>query len=101
MANASEMLNFFKRDADVASSSLQAQNLLAEAVQLAFGFLVDHMQAELGQAMPSFLNPRQDEPDQDGNKRPSAINDRQRSSLFHFSITFCQEFLLNVALKAF
>jgi len=66
MANASEMLNFFKRDSDVLPSCLPSQNLLAEAIQLAFNFLVDYMQAELGHMMPAFLNPKPDEADQDG-----------------------------------
>ena len=36
MANASELLHFYKQDGDISRFSLDAQDVLAEAVQVAF-----------------------------------------------------------------
>ncbi|CAH1973561.1 unnamed protein product [Acanthoscelides obtectus] len=51
LANASELLHFLKSDRHVSAFSLQAQDTLADAVQLAFKNLVACLTDELGQAM--------------------------------------------------
>lgn len=57
MANASELLHFVKHDRQLqgAPHIMEAQDSLAEAVQLAFSHLVDCLQEELANAMPAFL----------------------------------------------
>ncbi|XP_048258365.1 afadin-like [Haliotis rufescens] len=56
MANASEVLHFFKQDHDVQPFSHDAQELLAEAVQMAFQHLVRCLQVDLQRVMPAFLD---------------------------------------------
>ena len=57
MANASELLHFVKHDLQLqdALHMTAAQDSLAEAVQVAFSYLVGCLQAELTNAMPAFL----------------------------------------------
>jgi len=57
MANASELLHFVKHDRQLqeAPQMMEAQDSLAEAVQLAFSHLVGCLQEELSNAMPAFL----------------------------------------------
>lgn len=55
MANASEMLHFFKQDIDIGPNSGEAQDVLADAVQDIFRDLVYIMQTDLNGYMPSFL----------------------------------------------
>ncbi|CAL4163961.1 unnamed protein product, partial [Meganyctiphanes norvegica] len=66
MANASELLHFLKQDRHVCGYSLDAQDILAEAVQVAFRSLVEYMQAELSTAMPLFLEDRDDMNEEEG-----------------------------------
>ena len=66
MANASELLHFLKQDRHICGYSLNAQDILAEAVQVAFRSLVDCMQAELSTAMPLFLEDRDDRDEEEG-----------------------------------
>ena len=59
MANASELLHFLKHDVELCvpsgSGNMNAQDLLAEAVQLAFRYLVICMQQQLTINMPAML----------------------------------------------
>ena len=55
MANASEILHFLKSDRHITSFSHQAQDLLAEAVHLAFKHLVICLQADLEMSIPALL----------------------------------------------
>ncbi|XP_064191687.1 afadin-like isoform X3 [Anguilla rostrata] len=55
MANASELLNFIKQDRDLSRITLDAQDVLAHLVQVAFKYLVYCLQADLGNHMPAFL----------------------------------------------
>ncbi|KAJ8402828.1 hypothetical protein AAFF_G00361420 [Aldrovandia affinis] len=55
MANASELLNFIKQDRDLSRLTLDAQDVLAHLVQVAFKYLVYCLQADLGNHMPAFL----------------------------------------------
>ena len=55
MANASELLHFLKSDRHITSFSHQAQDILAEAIHLAFKQLVVCLQAELEINMPNLL----------------------------------------------
>uniref|UniRef100_A0A4W3HY64 Afadin n=1 Tax=Callorhinchus milii TaxID=7868 RepID=A0A4W3HY64_CALMI len=55
MANASELLNFVKQDRDLSRISLDAQDVLAHLVQMAFKFLVHCLQSDLNNYMPAFL----------------------------------------------
>ncbi|KAL8593983.1 hypothetical protein ACOMHN_045666 [Nucella lapillus] len=57
MANASEVLHFFKQDVDVQPYASDSQELLAEAVQMAFHHLVRCLQGDLQRVMPAFLDP--------------------------------------------
>ncbi|KAK4288929.1 hypothetical protein Pmani_038074 [Petrolisthes manimaculis] len=66
MANASELLHFLKQDRHVSGYSLTAQDILAEAVQVAFRSLVDCMQAELSTSLPVFLEDREDANEEEG-----------------------------------
>lgn len=56
MANASEILHFFKQDHDVHPFSRDAQEMLAEAVQISFHHLVQCLQYDLQRTMPAFLD---------------------------------------------
>ncbi|KAG7465662.1 hypothetical protein MATL_G00155950 [Megalops atlanticus] len=55
MANASELLNFIKQDKDLSRITLDAQDVLAHLVQMAFKYLVYCLQADLSNHMPAFL----------------------------------------------
>jgi afadin len=55
MANSSELLNFLTRDRGLYSHTLEAQDHLADCVQMAFAYLVNCLQEDLNQAMPAFL----------------------------------------------
>ncbi|XP_069142447.1 uncharacterized protein [Argopecten irradians] len=56
MANASEVLHFFKQDHDIHPFSMDAQETLAESVQMAFHHLVRCLQYDLQRTMPAFLD---------------------------------------------
>ncbi|XP_012880023.1 PREDICTED: afadin isoform X8 [Dipodomys ordii] len=66
MANASELLNFIKQDRDLSRITLDAQDVLAHLVQMAFKYLVHCLQSELNNYMPAFL----DDPEESGLRRP-------------------------------
>lgn len=56
MANASELLHFLKSDRHISAFSVQAQEVLAESVQLAFRNLVNCFRVELSQTLNQFLS---------------------------------------------
>ena len=56
MANASELLHFYKQDTQIASLNQDTQDMLAESVQVAFHHLVTCLQRELQQVMAAFLD---------------------------------------------
>merc|ERR1719210_2304007 len=56
MANSSELLHFLKSDRHITAFSLQAQDMLAEAVHEAFKKLVIALQNELEHVLPHFLS---------------------------------------------
>ncbi|XP_075893933.1 afadin isoform X21 [Nelusetta ayraudi] len=66
MANASELLNFVKQDRDLNRVTLDAQDILAHLVQMAFKYLVHCLQADLNNYMPAFL----DDPEEHNPQRP-------------------------------
>ncbi|XP_018413212.1 PREDICTED: afadin isoform X2 [Nanorana parkeri] len=66
MANASELLNFIKQDRDLSRITLDAQDVLAHLVQMAFKYLVHCLQSELSNFMPAFL----DDPEENNLQRP-------------------------------
>ncbi|KAM7395994.1 hypothetical protein PAMA_007328 [Pampus argenteus] len=66
MANASELLNFIKQDRDLSRVTLDAQDLLAHLVQMAFKYLVHCLQADLNNYMAAFL----DDPEEHNPQRP-------------------------------
>ncbi|XP_053317193.1 afadin isoform X16 [Spea bombifrons] len=66
MANASELLNFIKQDRDLSRITLDAQDVLAHLVQMAFKYLVHCLQTELSNYMPAFL----DDPEENNTQRP-------------------------------
>ncbi|KAG9484041.1 hypothetical protein GDO78_009769 [Eleutherodactylus coqui] len=66
MANASELLNFIKQDRDLSRVTLDAQDVLAHLVQMAFKYLVHCLQLELSNYMPTFL----DDPEENHSQRP-------------------------------
>ncbi|XP_051951329.1 afadin-like isoform X12 [Xyrauchen texanus] len=66
MANASELLNFIKQDKDLSRITLDAQDVLAHLVQMAFKFLVHCLQSDLNNYMPAFL----EDPDEQNPQRP-------------------------------
>ncbi|GAB1603000.1 afadin-like isoform X2 [Argonauta hians] len=65
MANASEMLNFLKQDQDVRLFSREAQDMLAESVQMAFHHLVNCLHFDLSHTMPAFVNEEESVEDDD------------------------------------
>ncbi|KAH3729846.1 hypothetical protein DPMN_055824 [Dreissena polymorpha] len=69
MANASEVLHFFKQDRDIHPFSMDSQEMLAEAVQMAFHHLVVCLEYDLQRTLSAFL----DENDDDG-----VVDDRAR-----------------------
>uniref|UniRef100_A0AAQ4R2Q4 Afadin n=1 Tax=Gasterosteus aculeatus aculeatus TaxID=481459 RepID=A0AAQ4R2Q4_GASAC len=66
MANASELLNFVKQDRDLSRVTLDAQDVLAHLVQMAFKYLVHCLQADLNNYMPAFV----DDPEEHNPQRP-------------------------------
>ncbi|XP_067124139.1 afadin-like isoform X2 [Centruroides vittatus] len=66
LANASELLHFLKQDRHLSAYTLDAQDMLAESVQLAFRSLVTCQQGELQTAMPAFLEDRDDVSEEEG-----------------------------------
>ncbi|XP_041418227.1 afadin isoform X6 [Xenopus laevis] len=66
MANASELLNFIKQDRDLNRITLDAQDVLAHLVQMAFKYLVHCLQSELTSSMPAFI----DDPEENDSQRP-------------------------------
>ncbi|TRY86925.1 hypothetical protein DNTS_002199 [Danionella cerebrum] len=66
MANASEMLNFIKQDKDLSRITLDAQDVLAHLVQMAFKYLVHCLQSDLNNYMAAFL----EDPDEQNPQRP-------------------------------
>lgn len=66
LANTSELLHFLKQDRHLSAYTLDAQDLLAESVQLAFRSLVTCLQVELQEAMPAFLEDRDDVNEEEG-----------------------------------
>ena len=54
LANSSELLHFLKNDRHLAAFTLESQEILADAVQYAFGGLVRCQQAELKEALAAF-----------------------------------------------
>ncbi|GFY73939.1 afadin [Trichonephila inaurata madagascariensis] len=66
LANTSELLHFLKQDRHLSAYTLDAQDLLAESVQLAFRSLVTCLQVELQDAMPAFLEDRDDVNEEEG-----------------------------------
>ena len=60
MANASEILHFFKQDRDLHVFSADSQEMLAEAVQMAFHHLVRCLQYDLQKTLPAFLDENDD-----------------------------------------
>uniref|UniRef100_A0A8C4EB28 Afadin n=1 Tax=Dicentrarchus labrax TaxID=13489 RepID=A0A8C4EB28_DICLA len=69
MANASELLNFIKQDRDLNRITLDAQDILAHLVQMAFKYLVHCLQADLNNYMPAFL----DDPEEHNPQRPKIV----------------------------
>nr|XP_058145732.1 afadin isoform X3 [Dasypus novemcinctus] len=70
MANASELLNFIKQDRDLSRITLDAQDVLAHLVQMAFKYLVHCLQSELNNYMPVFL----DDPEENNLQRTKIDN---------------------------
>nr|XP_055042680.1 afadin isoform X23 [Misgurnus anguillicaudatus] len=66
MANASELLNFIKQDKDLSRITLDAQDVLAHLVQMAFKYLVHCLQSDLNNYMLAFL----EDPDEQDPQRP-------------------------------
>ncbi|KAK2879147.1 hypothetical protein Q8A67_019938 [Cirrhinus molitorella] len=64
MANASELLNFIRRDRDLCLIMLQAQNTLAQLVQQAFRYLSHRLQVDLENHLPAFFADLKKEMDQ-------------------------------------
>jgi afadin len=65
MANTSELLHFFKQDRNIGPYSIDSQDVLAEAVQVAFRELVMCLQNDLRQTMPAFLDDSDEDADED------------------------------------
>lgn len=61
MANASELLHFLKSDRQIGAFSLDAQDVLAEVVQLAFRHLVTCIQAEIANLVGLFMHDKDEE----------------------------------------
>ncbi|XP_043552221.1 afadin isoform X6 [Chiloscyllium plagiosum] len=66
MANASELLNFIKQDRDLSRITLDAQDVLAHLVQMAFKYLVHCLQSDLNNYIPAFL----EDPEEASPQRP-------------------------------
>lgn len=57
LANSSELLYFLKQDVHLAQQSVDAQEALAECVQIAFKYLVNLMQQQLDIVLVAFFDP--------------------------------------------
>lgn len=73
MANSSELLHFLKQDRHLSPFCLDAQDILAECVQLAFRNLAHCMQDELSNAMPMFFEDRDDIDEEEGSSSKSLL----------------------------
>lgn len=67
MANASELLHFVSQDTDIRLCSTDAQNMLADCVQLAFFSLFDCLQERLHNVMYVFFDHSNNEKTLQGN----------------------------------
>lgn len=72
LANSSELLHFLKQDRHLSAYTFDAQDVLAETVQLAFRNLVMCQQIDLENALPSFLDER-DDIDDENSIPPSTV----------------------------
>lgn len=61
MANSSELLHFLKSDRQIGAFSVDAQDVLAEVVQLSFRHLVTCIQGELSNLVGHFLLERDED----------------------------------------
>ncbi|XP_035207092.1 afadin-like isoform X1 [Stegodyphus dumicola] len=66
LVNTSELLHFLKQDRHLSAYTLDAQDLLAESVQLAYRSLITCQQVELQNAMPATLEDRDDVNEEEG-----------------------------------
>ncbi|XP_057307397.1 afadin-like isoform X2 [Hydractinia symbiolongicarpus] len=57
MANASELLHFYRQDSTIGPLTKSAQAILAQSIQEAFALLVNAMEEELSLALPAFFDP--------------------------------------------
>ena len=74
LANASELLYFLKQDVHLATASYDAQELLADCVQITFKYLVNIMQQQLDFVLVAFFDPSDHVEDLEGQgdeSRPS------------------------------
>ncbi|XP_062598039.1 afadin-like isoform X4 [Saccostrea cucullata] len=78
MANSSEILHFFKQDHDIHPFSQDAQEMLAESVQMAFHHLVRCLQYDLQRTLPAFLD---DGDEEDPNDKSRMQYNRGRPTL--------------------
>ena len=90
MANASELLHFMKSDRHITAFSLQAQDLLAEAVHIAFKQLVAALQSQLELVLPSLLSDQ----DTDGEQSTAGI-----ISVFSSAMGLIRRSMINTALS--
>eukprot|EP00111_Clytia_hemisphaerica_P006331 TCONS_00018348-protein len=60
MANASELLHFYRQDMDLGPLTQSAQAILAQSIQESFALLVNAMEDELALALPAFLDPSEE-----------------------------------------
>ncbi|KAJ9573633.1 hypothetical protein L9F63_008974, partial [Diploptera punctata] len=65
MANSSELLHFLKSDRHISAFSLDAQDILADCVQIAFKNLVSCLQGDVTAAMPHFMSERDENSEED------------------------------------
>lgn len=80
MANTSETYNFIKQDQDTRLFSREAQEVMAESVQMAFHHLVGCLQYDLQQTMPAFIDDDDSVEDDDFGVAENMNRNNQRMS---------------------
>ena len=84
LANSSELLYFLKQDTHLSQISYDAQELLADCVQITFKYLVNIMQMQLDTVLGSFFDPSDHIEDlQDNQDDMNNLNGIQRPTLKH------------------
>ncbi|XP_017489008.1 PREDICTED: afadin-like, partial [Rhagoletis zephyria] len=99
LANSSELLHFLKNDRHLAAFTLESQEILADAVQYAFGGLVRCQQAELKEALAAFPDDQRSPGNSNSNTSSTTSTSTARVlAVLSNSMALLRRFRVNAAL---